>query len=344
LYNNLQIVMSQPLEIAANYPTPAGLDQILHPVSSDIENIESQIISDIKTNIPLLNNVTEHIIGSGGKRLRPTLVLLGAEMVSGINEQVIQAAKVVEYLHTASLLHDDVVDGAETRRAMQTVCRIWGNEASVLSGDYLFAMAFYQLTKIRNAEVLRLMSDTTTRMARGELLQLTRSFEANDEEEYLEIIINKTACLFAAAIKIGVLLAGGSKNSADQLYEYGMALGIAFQIVDDALDYTEENKTGKPVGGDLQERKITLPLGQLLAKANDSDRRRLDHILTNQEIEKPQIEEVLNMMKNYDCIQYTLDCARKYVFKAQSSLEKFPESSLRQTLFELADFIVSREV
>ncbi len=336
--------MSHPSEITANYPPPAGLEQILHPVSADIENLEYQIISDIKTDIPLLNNVTEHIIASGGKRLRPTLVLLGAEMFSGVNEQVIQAAKVIEYLHTATLLHDDVVDGAETRRARQTVCRIWGNEASVLSGDYLFAMAFYQLTKMRNAEVLRLMSDTTTRMARGELLQLTRSFESSDEEEYLEIIINKTACLFAAAIKTGSLLAGGSKDSADQLYEYGMALGIAFQIVDDALDYTDENKTGKPVGGDLQERKITFPLGHLLEKANDLERRRLDQILANQEIEKSQIEEVINMMINYDSIQYTLDCSRKYVFKAQRSLEKFPESSLRQTLFELADFIVSREV
>ena len=201
MHDNLQIVMSQPLEIAANYPPPDGLEQILLPVSSDIEDLESQIISDIKTDISLLNNVTEHIIGSGGKRLRPTLVLLGAEMFTGVNEQVMQAAKVIEYLHTATLLHDDVVDGAETRRARQAVCRIWGNEASVLSGDYLFAMAFYQLTKMRNAEVLRLMSETTTRMARGELLQLTRSFEASDEEEYLEIIINKTACLFAAAIK-----------------------------------------------------------------------------------------------------------------------------------------------
>jgi len=336
--------MRQPLEIDSNHPPPSGLEQILHPVSFDIEKIESQIISDIKTDIPMLNNVTEHIIGSGGKRLRPTLVLLGAEMFSGINEQVILAAKVIEYLHTATLLHDDVVDGAETRRARQTVCRIWGNEASVLSGDYLFSMAFYQLTKMRNTGVLRLMSDTTTRMARGELLQLTRSFGASDEEEYLEIIINKTACLFAAAIKTGAILAGGSKDSADQLYEYGMAIGTAFQIVDDALDYTDKNKTGKPVGGDLQERKITLPLGQLLEKANDSDRRRLDQILTKQEIEKPQIEEVLNMMKNYNSIQYTLDCAKKYVFKAQSSLEKFPESSLRQTLFDLADFIVSREV
>ena len=335
--------MNQQLEIATNYSPPVGLEQILHPVSSYIENLESQIISDIKTDIPLLNNVTEHIIGSGGKRLRPTLVLLGAEMFLGVNEQVIQAAKVIEYLHTATLLHDDVVDGAETRRARQTVSRIWGNEASVLSGDYLFAVAFYQLTKMRNIEVLRLMSDTTTRMARGELFQLTRSFESSDEEEYLEIIINKTAGLFAAAIKTGALLAGGSEDSADQLYEYGMALGIAFQIVDDALDYTSEYITGKPVGGDLQERKITLPLSHLLEKASESDRVRLDQILTNEEIEKSQIEEVVYMMNNYESIQYALDCASKYSVQAQRCLEKFPESSQRQTLYELADFIVSRE-
>ena len=338
--------MNPPLEIIPNFnPIPnSRLEQILQPVSSDIENLESQIISDITTDIPLLNNVNEYIIGSGGKRLRPALVLLGAEMFSGVNEKVIQAAKLIEYLHTATLLHDDVVDGAETRRARQAACRIWGNEVSILSGDYHFAMAFYQLAKMRNVEVLRVMSDTTTRMARGELLQLTRSFEASDEEEYLEIIKNKTACLFAAAIKTGALLADCSKDSADQLYEYGMALGIAFQIVDDALDYTDENKTGKPVGGDLQERKITLPLSQLLEKANKSDKTRLDKILTTQVIGKPQVEEVVNMMKNYGSIKYTLDCSRKYAFEAKRNLETFPESNLRQTLFKLADFIVSREV
>ena len=188
------------------------------------------------------------------------------------------------------------------------------------------------------------MSETTARMARGELFQLTRSFEASDEEEYFEIIINKTACLFAAAIKTGALLAGGTLDSADRLYEYGMALGIAFQIVDDALDYSDENKTGKPVGGDLQERKITLPLSHLIEKANDSDRRRLDQILTNQEIEKHHIEEVVNMMKNYGSIQYTLDYSRKYAHEARCCLAKFPETGLSQTLLKLADFVVSREI
>ena len=142
--------MSQSLEIASNshHLPNSKLEQIFQPVSKDIENLESQIISDIKTEIPLLNNVNEHIISSGGKRLRPALVLLGAEMFKGVNEKVIQAAKVIEYLHTATLLHDDVVDGAETRRAKQAACKIWGNEVSILSGDYLFARAFYQLAKM----------------------------------------------------------------------------------------------------------------------------------------------------------------------------------------------------
>ena len=338
--------MNQPLRNFPNlHPIPtSSLEQILQPISSDIENLESQIISEIATDIPLLNNVNEHILGSGGKRLRPALVLLGATMFKGVNEKVIQSAKVIEYLHTATLLHDDVVDGAETRRARKAVCRIWGNEVSVLSGDYLFAMAFYKMSKMRNSEVLRVLSDTTTRMARGELLQLTRSFEATDEEGYFEIIINKTACLFAAAIKMGALLAGGKLDSADRLYEYGLALGIAFQIVDDALDYSDENKTGKPVGGDLQERKITLPLSHLLEKTNDSDKRRLDEILSNRVIEKQHIEEVINMMKIYGSVQYTLNCSKKYALKAKRSLTKFPETGLSHTLFKLADFIVSREL
>lgn len=337
--------MNQPIKVSANIspPPPASLDQILRPVSSDLEILESQIFRDIKTDIPLLNNAAEHILGSGGKRLRPSLVLLGAEMFGGVNEQVMQAAQVIEYLHTATLLHDDVVDGAETRRAKQAVCRIWGNEASVLSGDYLFAMSFHRLTKMRNSAVLRLMSETTTKMALGELLQLTRSFETTDEEEYFEIIINKTACLFAAAIKTGALLAGAPEISANQLYDYGMALGVSFQIVDDALDYTDETKTGKPVGGDLQERKITLPLSHLLEKADNSDRKRLDEILFRQEIEKSQIDEVISMMKSYGSIPYTLAFSRKYALKAQRSIDKFPDSALRKTLVQIADFIVSRQ-
>ncbi len=322
---------------------PQSLTQILKVVSSKIELLESQILRDVQTDIPLLNNVAEHILSSGGKRLRPALVLLGGEMFGGIDERVMQAAQVIEYLHTATLLHDDVVDGAETRRASQAACSVWGNEVSVLSGDYLLAMAFHRLTKLRHPEVLVLMSETTTRMARGELLQLTRSYKTADEDDYFEIIINKTACLFATAIKTGSLLAGASRESADLMYDYGMAIGISFQIVDDALDYSDEEKTGKPVGGDLQERKITLPLSNLLKQANVRDRKRLDLILAQAIIKKPQIEEVTCLMKRYGSIDYTLAHSREYAAKAMQYIENFPDTELRQSLAGIADYIVSRQ-
>ena len=338
--------MNVPLtkKVATKTAPPVSLEHILKVISVEIESLELKILSDVKTDIPLLNNVADHILSSGGKRLRPALVLLGGAMFSGVDDRVMQAAQVIEYLHTATLLHDDVVDGAETRRAKPAVCRVWGNEASVLSGDYLLSMAFHRLTKLRNLEVLELMSTTTTKMARGELLQLTRSFDTTNEEEYLEIIINKTACLFATAIKTGALLAGASGGSANQLYDYGMALGIAFQIVDDALDYAVGNKTGKPVGGDLQERKITLPLSHLLGKANVADRKRLDSILSLQEIAKPQIEEVIELMQCYGSISYTLDVSRKHSASAKRSIANFPETKLTKSLKDIADFVVSRQL
>ena len=322
---------------------PVSLEDILKVISSDIESLESKILGDVKTDIPLLNNVVDHILSSGGKRLRPALLILGAEMFTGVNNQVLQAAQVIEYLHTATLLHDDVVDGAETRRNELAVCRIWGNEASVLSGDYLLSLAFNLLSKLRNLEVLELMSKTTTMMARGELLQLTRSFETANEEEYLELIINKTACLFATAIKTGAILAGASGESANKLYDYGMALGISFQIVDDALDYTDEKKTGKPVGGDFQERKITLPLSHLLGMANVADRKRLDSILLMQEIEKKHIDEVIDLMNCYGSINYALEISKKHSITAKSSIANFAETKLKKSLIDIADFVVSRQ-
>ncbi len=326
-----------------NISRQLNLENILKVVSPHIKLLDSQILKNAETDHPLLNKISEHILSSGGKRLRPALVILGAELFDGVNERIMKAAQVIEYLHTATLLHDDVVDGALTRRNKLAVCRIWGNDASVISGDYLLAMAFNNLTKLKNLEVMDLISDTTTKMAKGELLQLMRSFETINEEEYLEIIINKTACLFGAAIKTGCLLAGAEKESANLLYEYGMKLGIAFQLVDDALDYSDEKKTGKPVGVDLQERKITLPLSELIKKANDSDKKRLFSILSLKKIEKPHIDEVIDLMKKYRSIDYTLDVSRKYTKQAKKIVEELPPKKLNQTLKEIADYIVLRQ-
>ena len=337
---NLQIKTSSLPKIA----NQLNLERILNVISPEIKSLNLQILKNIKTDLPLLNNVSKHILNSGGKRLRPVLVILGAEMFAGVNERVMQAAQIIEYLHTATLLHDDVVDGAETRRKKLAVCKIWGNEASVLSGDYMFAMAFHKLTKLRNLQLMELISDTTTKMARGELLQLISPFETVNENEYLEIITNKTASLFAAAIKTGGLLAGADKNSANQLYEYGMKLGIAFQIVDDALDYSDNKKTGKPVGSDLQERKFTLPLSQLMKKANNKDRILLNSILSLKKIEKTHIYEVINLMKHYGSIEYTLEVSRKHSMEAKHIIELLPESNVRETLKDIADYVVSRQL
>ena len=265
-------------------------------------------------------------------------------MFNGANENVMIAAQVIEYLHTATLLHDDVVDGAETRRQKKTVSKIWGNEASVISGDFLLAIAFHTLTKFRNLEVMNLISDTTTKMAKAELLQLMRPFKKINEKEYLEIVINKTASLFAAAIKTGAILAGADKKSAKQLYDYGMKLGIAFQITDDALDYTDEEKIGKPVGGDLKERKITLPLSHLIKTANNADKKRLNSILALEKIEKSHVKEVINLMNKYDAINYSLNVSKEYVSKAKKIIYDLPPTSLKETLNQIADYIVNRKL
>jgi len=325
-------------------PHQLNLEEILNLAYPQIKSLDSDILKNAKTDLPLLNKISEHILNSGGKRLRPALVILGAKLFDGVDERVLIAAQVIEYLHTATLLHDDVVDGALTRRNKLAACRIWGNEASVISGDYLLAMAFHNLTKLKNLEVMNLISDTTTKMAKGELFQLIRSFEKINEKEYLEIIINKTACLFAAAIKTGALLAGAKQKSANLLYEYGMELGIAFQFVDDALDYADSEKTGKTVGSDLQERKITLPLSRLIKKSNNNDKKRLYSILSFKKIKKNHIDEVISLMQKYDTIKYTLQVSKKHTNNAKKIIDALPSNNIKKTLKEIADYIVNRNV
>jgi len=315
---------------------------ILEQLSPQLDKLEQIIIEGIQTDIPLLTHVAEHILASGGKRLRPALVFLGAAMFDCADSSIMEAAQIVEYLHTATLLHDDVVDGADTRRSQKAARKIWGNDASVLTGDYLFSKAFHMLTELRHPGILQLMADTTTRMAKGELLQLLRTYNTVNEKEYLEIILNKTASLFASAIKTGAVLAGGKEPACQNLHDYGMALGMAFQIVDDALDYSDEEQTGKPVGTDLQERKMTLPISHLLCNANTKDKQRVSDILEQTEITQEHIQEVIEMMNRYGSIHHTLKVAKSYIITAQSHLVNLPNTPTRQVLNNIADFVVYR--
>ncbi len=321
-----------------------NLSHVLEHVADDLVHVEAAIIQNIQTDIPLLTNVAEYILRSGGKRLRPALVLLSAKMFGYTGENTIRAAQVVEYLHTATLLHDDVVDHADMRRSQQAARNIWGNEASVVVGDYLFSMVFHMLTQLRNLEVLDVMAQTTKLMAKGELLQLARAYDSVDEQEYLDIIFNKTACLFASAVKMGASLGGASAEDKQRLYDYGMSIGIAFQIVDDALDYMKGRaRTGKSIGIDLQERKVTLPLIHLLKHAPVEEQQRVRAILKESEITQDHVHEVIALMEHHGSIPYSLQVAEKYVDEAKSALAPLPSSQIKTLLTEVAEFIVFRD-
>ena len=213
------------------------MQDLLADIRDDLERVEEEILRHLNTEIPLLNEVANYILDSGGKRLRPAILILSARMFKFPGESLYQAAAAIEYLHTATLLHDDVVDDADTRRARKAARMIWGNQASVLVGDFLLATAFRSLTLLGHHGVLDTISQTTSMMAKGEILQLVRQFDTATEQEYLDIIIHKTACLFAAAAKVGAAYGGADEEQQQALYGFGNDIGIAFQVVDDALDY-----------------------------------------------------------------------------------------------------------
>lgn len=320
------------------------INALLGEIQDDLVQVEAQILKHLNTEIPLLNEVAQYILKSGGKRLRPAILILSARMFGFPGEAIYTAAGAIEYLHTATLLHDDVVDDADTRRAQKAARIIWGNQASVLVGDYLLAAAFRQLTLLGNQTVLDTISETTSLMAKGEILQLIRKFDSATEADYLEIIVHKTACLFAAASKIGAVFGGATEAQQEALSNYGNEIGIAFQVVDDALDYAQEREqVGKPLGADLKERKVTLPLSRLLGVATNSQRKTLDAILKKEQIEDDDVLEVVSMMGDHQVLPYTLGEARRYAEKGIAHLEAIPASPQRTTLEQLAAFVVDRQ-
>jgi octaprenyl-diphosphate synthase len=321
-----------------------NLNDLFLEIKDDLGQVEALIHRELTTEIPLLNELAGYILDAGGKRLRPALVIYSARMFGGADERTHAAAAALEFLHTATLLHDDVVDEADTRRARKAARKVWGNPASVLVGDYLLATAFRNLTRLGNHDVLDTISHTTTLMAKGEILQLIRRFDSASEDDYLAIIINKTACLFAAAAKIGGAFGTASPAHCRALYDYGNDVGIAFQIVDDALDYVEDrSKVGKPLGTDFKERKVTLPLSRLLQVSRGPERERLLELLGKDPIADADVLEVVAMMARHDVPAYTLGEARRYAEQARSHLAALPDVHERQVLHEMARLVVERE-
>jgi octaprenyl-diphosphate synthase len=321
-----------------------NLNDLFQEIKDDLGQVEALIHRQLNTDIPLLNELAAYVLDSGGKRLRPALVIYCARMFGGADERTYAAAGALEFLHTATLLHDDVVDEADTRRARRAARMVWGNPASVLVGDYLLATAFRNLTQLGNQEVLDTISHTTTLMAKGELLQLIRRFDSATEDDYLAIIINKTACLFAAAAKIGGAFGDASAQHCEALYRFGNDVGIAFQIVDDALDYVpDRSKVGKPLGTDFKERKVTLPLSRLLQVISGAERERFTRLLAREVIEDGDVLEVVALMQAHGVLPYTLGEARKYADRAREHLAALPDVHEREVLGEMARLVVERE-
>lgn len=320
------------------------MKSVLALLENDLQRVEAQFREDLASRVPLIRKVGEYVLASGGKRIRPMLLLLSARLAGYPGDAHIGLASVVEFIHTATLLHDDVVDGANLRRGQDSANAVWGNEASVLVGDFLFAKSFSIMVRGGNLAVLKALSDATTMMAEGEVLQLINTCDLDlDEDAYIEVVRNKTAVLLDAACRCGALLGECPPEEEEALAAYGMEVGLAFQFMDDALDYVaDQAEFGKARGHDLLEGKVTLPLIHALRCCTATERRRVETIVAQNELPQGDLEEVVGLIEQYGGIGYTRRRAAELVAQAKSRLAIFPAGAVRDAMYELADYVVNR--
>lgn len=321
------------------------MESVLKLVAAEMRAVEQQFKRDLDSDVYLIRKVGEYVLASGGKRMRPMLVLLAARLAGYQGEAHIGVASVVEFIHTATLLHDDVVDSAELRRGAASANRVWGNEASVLVGDFLFAKSFSIMVRAGSLPILQALSDATTQMAEGEVLQLISTCDLDlSEERYMQVVREKTAVLIAAACRCGAILGGVDAVCQQALHDFGMDLGIAFQFMDDALDYVaDEKEFGKVRGHDLEEGKMTLPLIETLRRCTTEERQLVERVVEEEPLQEDSLSQVVALIERYDGIGYTRQRAQQMVEKAKGHLRAaFPEGEVRRALEILADYVVSR--
>lgn len=319
---------------------------LLGQFDGDLQRIEEEISKNLYSSVPLIAHVSRYIIRSGGKRLRPLLMVLAARLLNYEGNAQYSLSTVFEYLHAATLLHDDVVDNAELRRGRPSANTVWGNAAVVLVGDFLLATSFLISVMGGNLKILRLLSETTTTMAEGEVLQLVNSDNLEvSEHDYIEVVTRKTAVLIAAACQTGAILGNAAEDQEEAMRRFGLNLGIAFQLRDDVLDYAaSEKEVGKPVGKDLQEGKITLPLIHALGSSTPDDHQRLVDLATTDDFQELTFTEVREIIQHYEGLEYTNDLANWHISEAKAALAIFPPSLTKQSLLEIADYVVTRRV
>lgn len=322
------------------------IEEIIALVAEEMKGVEGEFEKNLASEVALIPAIGRYIMKSGGKRIRPLLLILSARLSGYRGENAVPLAAIMEFIHTATLLHDDVVDNANLRRGQESANLAFGNSASVLVGDFLFSKSFSLLTRHGNMEILQAVSDATTLMAEGEVLQLIKTCDLGiSEDEYFEVVINKTAVLLAAACQVGGLLGGLDGEKIKALYDFGMELGIAFQLTDDCLDYiAEEREFGKAVGADLAEGKITLPLIHTVARINEEEKNLVREIIEKDEIAPDDLAFITGLIKTHDGIGRARGKALERIRSGKESLLVFPPSVEREAMLSLADYVVARKL
>ena len=320
------------------------MDEALALIGEDLKNVERQFKKDLQSDVPLIRKVGEYVLASGGKRIRPALLLLAANLCGYRGERHVPLASVIEFIHTATLLHDDVVDNANLRRGIASANTLWGNEASVLVGDFLFSKSFSLMVADGDLEILKILSGATTIIAEGEVLQLVCTSDLDiTVERYIQVVKCKTAILLSAACQAGAILGNSTPEREAALRDFGMELGIAFQLMDDTLDYTaSEEQFGKSIGHDLEEGKITLPLIHTLRNCTPDEREQIAGIVEKDILNDDDFATVFGLVHRYGGIDHAVGTAQEYVVSCKAHLDIFDESPAKRALINLADYVVNR--
>jgi len=311
-------------------------------IKDDMLAVDEMIQSRLQSDVVLINEISHYIINSGGKRLRPALAILCARACGYKAEQHINLATIIEFIHTATLLHDDVVDNSDLRRGRKTANNLWGNEASVLVGDFLYTRSFEMMVEMGSMRLMAILAQATNIIAEGEVLQLLNCHDADtSESRYLEVIHHKTAKLFAAAGQLGAVISDSSPEVEQAMMDYAMHLGSAFQLLDDLLDYSESSDTiGKNIGDDLAEGKPTLPLIYALQHGNEEQASVIREAI--EQGQRDKIDDIITIIEQTGAIAYTEQAAKAEVAQAKQALDCLPESEYKQALISLADFAINR--
>jgi octaprenyl-diphosphate synthase len=319
--------------------------EIFDLVRKDLDQVEREIGLEGVASVDAVTYIGQYLQSGGGKRLRPILVLLCGKLFGESNAPLVRMAAVVEMIHTATLVHDDVIDMAKTRRGRPSINVVWGNHTSVLAGDWLYMQAFQVALRERNFQVLDLLIELTQRMVEGELLQLERIGKIGvTEADYMELIDRKTASLFSACARLGAIANGADDAAESKLGEYAWNLGIAFQLIDDVLDFTSREKIlGKPVGNDLREGKVTLPLIYALEAAEPEERRLVETVLSDGNYDQVPFGKILHILHRHQGVERAQQRALEFTEKARAIIGEFPHSAFQRALLAVTDLVTDRD-